>query len=450
MPFAHDSFCIFKNNEEECDVMKLLGTMDVKDGELVIGGVRVSDLKEDYKTPLYIFDEEDFESRVNTFSNNFKSNNFKTNIIYASKAFTNLYIAKKVYDMGLCIDVVSGGELYTAIRAGVRADKIYFHGNNKLYEEIKYAAENNIGTFVIDNEYEYEILSKLSDSNSKMRVLLRVNPGIEAHTHEYIQTTKDDSKFGMSVFSKDTMEFIKKIVEDDNFDFAGIHCHIGSQVFEKDSFFKEADEMIDYAKKIEDKLNIVIKEINLGGGFGVYYTSEDNPFDLGEFLREYIKYIEAKLESSKLNPEIISIEPGRSLVNSSGSTLYTIGAIKKTSAGLPYVFVDGGMTDNPRPSLYQAKYDAAVANKMNSESKDNYRVAGKCCESGDILIKDVALSDPKPGDLLIIPSTGAYSYSMSSNYNRIERPAVVTVKDGKSKVIVKRESYEDLVRNDEL
>lgn len=431
--------------------MKLFGTMSVKENELNIGGIGVSELKSKHGTPLYIVDQKGFEDKANLLINNFKSNTFDTRVIYASKAFMNLSIAKLVSKLGLCIDVVSGGELYTALKAGFDPNKIYFHGNNKLYDELVLAVQNRVGTIVVDNEYEYDLLSGISgEFETVTRVILRVNPGIEAHTHEYIQTTKNDSKFGLSIFDDKTMNFIIKMSSDPNIDFAGIHCHVGSQVFDENTFLKEADEMIKYAKEIENKAQVKINELNLGGGFGVYYTAEDNPFELGGFLGRYIKHIEHKLSELELKPEIISIEPGRSLINSYGSTLYTVGAIKQTMSGLPYVFVDGGMTDNPRPSLYQAKYEAVIANKMDDTDLESYRIAGKCCETGDILIKDASLANPMPGDLLLVSSTGAYNYSMSSNYNRIPRPEVVFVKDGVSKTAVKRETYEDLIRNDEV
>lgn len=431
--------------------MKLFKNMEVKNGELNISNVSMSELKSKYGTPLYIVDESGFIENAKKFTTNFKSTRFDARVIYASKAFLNLYMAKLVSGLGLSIDVVSGGELYTVLKAGFDPHKIYFHGNNKLYDELEMAVDSETGTIVIDNEYEYEMLSNiLRDKNKTARVLLRVNPGIEAHTHEYIQTTKNDSKFGLSIYDDNTLIFIKTMNDDPVIEFAGIHCHVGSQVFDGDTFFKEADAMIEYAKSIEESADLKINEINLGGGFGVYYTEEDNPFEIEGFLRGYITHIENKLKELNLEPEYISIEPGRSLINSYGSTLYTVGSVKNTMAGLPYVFVDGGMTDNPRPSLYQAKYEATIANKMDQEMTSSYRVAGKCCETGDILIHDVELSDPTPGDLLLINSTGAYNYSMSSNYNRIPKPAVVFVNDGDSKLVVKRETYEDLIRNDEV
>lgn len=426
-----------------------MGNMETENNELKIAGLSASQLVETFGSPLYVVDQKDLTKRMQLFLNSFQSSRFQTHIIYASKAFTNLYMAQLVAREGLYIDVVSGGEIYTAIQAGFDPQKIYFHGNNKLPQEINYALEVGVGTFIMDNEYEFEWLQEAAERRQQhVRVLLRVNPGIEAHTHEYIQTTTLDSKFGVSIFDEETIPFVKRIKEAGNLHFAGLHCHIGSQVFEEESFFKEASEMLKYANRLEKVLEMKMEEINLGGGFGVYYTEEDRPFDLGPFLERYREHIEMTVAALELSPSIISIEPGRSLINSSGSTLYTVGAVKKTIVGYPYLFVDGGMTDNPRPITYQAKYTAGIANKMNQPDQQTYRIAGKCCESGDVLIKEVKLPEAKPGDLLVIPSTGAYNYSMSSNYNRMERPAVVFVEDGKAYEAVKRETYADLIRND--
>lgn len=429
--------------------MKFFGSMEAKKNQLHIGGVGVEKLREEFGTPLYIIDEGDFKNKVKVFLDNFKSDNFETRVIYASKAFTNLYMANLVSELGLYMDVVSGGELFTGLKGKMDPSKIYYHGNNKLYEELEFAIEENVGTIVVDNEHEFELISEIAKSDEiKVSILLRVNPGIEAKTHKYIQTAKDDSKFGMSIFNERTEALIKKIEADEYVDFKGIHCHIGSQVFDEKFFFASAEAMIEFANDIEKKFDLNIREINLGGGFGVYYTKEDSPFELSAFLKKYIHIIEEKLKSLNLNVEVISIEPGRSLINNSGSTIYTIGGIKETITGLKYVFVDGGMTDNPRHALYQAEYEAAIANKIEDDKTEQYTVAGKLCETGDILIENVMLPKAESGDILIIPSTGAYTYSMSSNYNRIGRPGVVFVENGQCKLAVKSETYEDLIRND--
>lgn len=444
--FAHGFFYVRKD-----DAMKLFGTMKIENNTIEVGGVSVGDLAKEFGTPLYIIDEENFKSTIADFKYNFLSNKLKTNVIYASKALLNLYIAQIIDRAGLSLDVVSGGELYTALEAGFPADRIYFHGNNKLEKELRMAIESNVGTIVVDNDLEVEILSDLLKEYKKtQKVLLRINPGIDAHTHEYIKTSKNDSKFGVSIFDEYTLEIIKRIHRDEFLDFRGLHCHIGSQIFQEESFLKESETMLDYIATIEKNENIPFLELNLGGGFGVYYTQEDTPFDIGAFLQRFIRHIEDYSEKNNLSLETVDIEPGRSLINNSGSTLYTIGGVKTTFGGKKYIFIDGGMTDNIRPALYQAEYEAVIANKASNKKEIEYTVAGKCCESGDILIKDIHLPVVERGDLLLINSTGAYNYSMSSNYNRIERPAMVFVEKNKAKLVVKREEYQDLVNHDIL
>ncbi len=429
--------------------MKFFGRMEARNNELYIGGVSVERLRQEFGTPLYVIDEGDFKEKAGVFMDNFRSDQFATRVIYASKAFTNLYMAGLLAELGLYMDVVSGGELYTALKGGMAPEKIYYHGNNKLFQELEFALAEKVGTIVVDNEYEYQWLSELAGRERvRLSVLLRVNPGIEAETHKYIQTAKDDSKFGMSIFNQKTQDLIEEMSKDKYVDFRGIHCHIGSQVFDETFFFASARAMIQFAYEMESKLNVDIREINLGGGFGVYYTEKDQPFELADFLKKYIQIIEEKLHALNFELETISIEPGRSLINNSGSTLYTIGHIKETITGRQYIFVDGGMADNPRPALYQAEYEAGIGNKINSEPVQEYTVAGKLCETGDILIENIKLPVASPGDILIIPSTGAYTYSMSSNYNKIGRPAVVFVEEGECRLAVKRESYADLIRND--
>ncbi|MGI6579358.1 MAG: diaminopimelate decarboxylase [Saccharofermentanales bacterium] len=430
--------------------MKLHGTMRIANNQLLIGDVSVEQLRAEYGTPLYIIDQKHFTDQANIFLTNFRSDKFQTHISYASKAFSNLFVLGLAKELGLFLDVVSGGELYTALAAGYDPEKISLHGNNKLPEELEMALDNNIGRIIVDHRTEYSVLSALAAQRQrKVKVLLRVNPGIEADTHKYIQTTKEDSKFGMSISDPETYLLLNDMNSDSWLELEGIHCHIGSQILDKNFFFQEAEAMFSFARKLSDDYSIKLKEVNLGGGFGVYYTEADQPFDYAEFLAEYIVEIERIITQLKLAIEIVSIEPGRSLINASGSTLYTVGAVKQPYQGKPFVFVDGGMTDNPRPALYQAKYEACLANRMQDEPTDNYRIAGKCCETGDILIEDVALPKAEPGDLLLIPGTGAYNYAMSSNYNRIPRPAVVFVEDGQSYLAVKRETYEDLIRNDQ-
>ena len=429
--------------------MRLFDGMTVENGELNISGVGVSELKSQYGTPLYVYDENMLVNQCRTFINNFKSSKFNTEVLYASKAFSCLEVLRIASREGLGVDVVSLGEIHTAYKAGYNMKKAYFHGNNKTREELQYALEVGVGTIVIDNDYEYEMINEIvRESGNTVDVLLRINTGIDAHTHEYIKTAKDDSKFGYSVYDETIYDLIADINNQSNLNFVGFHSHIGSQIFEKTSFFEAVKVVMEFTKKVQERLGLTISVLNLGGGFGVYYTEEDRPFELAEFLREYIKVVERESDNFSLDLTKVVIEPGRSLTCNAGSTLYSVGGVKKTFAGREYVFVDGGMADNPRYALYKAKYEAMLANKMNEEADTTYTVAGKCCESGDMLVMDANLPKAEQGDLLLVSSTGAYNYSMSSNYNRLPKLPVVFVKDGTSRLVVKGETLEDLIRQD--
>lgn len=429
--------------------MRLFDGMTVENGELNISGVGVSELKAQYGTPLYVYDENMLVNQCRTFINNFKSSKFNTEVLYASKAFSCLEVLRIASREGLGVDVVSLGEIYTAYKAGYDMRRAYFHGNNKTREELQYALEVGVGTIVVDNDYEYEMINEIvRESGNTVDVLLRINTGIDAHTHEYIKTAKDDSKFGYSVYDETIYDLIADINNQSNLNFVGFHSHIGSQIFEKTSFFEAVKVVMEFTKKVQERLGLTISVLNLGGGFGVYYTEEDRPFELAEFLREYIEVVERESDNFGLDLTKVVIEPGRSLTCNAGSTLYSVGGVKKTFAGREYVFVDGGMADNPRYALYKAKYEAILANKMNQEADTTYTVAGKCCESGDILVMDAKLPKAEQGDLLLVSSTGAYNYSMSSNYNRLPKLPVVFVKDGTSRLVVKGETLEDLIRQD--
>ena len=429
--------------------MRLFDGMTVENGELNISGVGVRELKAQYGTPLYVYDENMLVNQCRTFISNFKSSRFKTEVLYASKAFSCLEVLRIASREGLGVDVVSLGEIHTAYKAGYDMKRAYFHGNNKTREELQYALEVGVGTIVIDNDYEYEMINEIvRESGNTVDVLLRINTGIDAHTHEYIKTAKDDSKFGYSVYDESIYDLIADINNQSNLNFVGFHSHIGSQIFEKTSFFEAVKVVMEFTKKVQERLGLTISVLNLGGGFGVYYTEEDRPFELAEFLREYIEVVERESDNFGLDLAKVVIEPGRSLTCNAGSTLYSVGGVKKTFAGREYVFVDGGMADNPRYALYKAKYEAMLANKMNEEADTTYTVAGKCCESGDMLVMDAKLPKAEQGDLLLVSSTGAYNYSMSSNYNRLPKLPVVFVKDGTSRLVVKGETLEDLIRQD--
>lgn len=431
--------------------MRFFGTMRDNNGVLSIGEVKVTELVKKYGTPLYIMDQELIEENMKKYKNSFKSKNFKTQIVYASKAFLSKAMCQLVEKYDIDIDAVSAGELYTIKASGIDMKKVHMHGNNKSIEELEMCVEYGIGSIIIDNELEIENLSKVcAKNNKKMKVMLRINIGIDAHTHEYIKTSKHSSKFGESIFDKRLVEMVKRIVEDKNMEFLGFHCHIGSQIFDTQAFHEGIKVMVVETKKMEEKLGIKIPEINLGGGFGVYYTAEDVEIDIESFMKSMIEVLEKNLHKYDLDVERVSIEPGRSIVGNAGSTLYTVGGIKQTYGGTKYIFIDGGMTDNIRPALYQAQYEATIANRLNEKDKEIVTVAGKCCESGDLIIKNKELPKGKVGDLLLVTTTGAYGYSMASNYNKLTRPAVVFVKNGKASLVIKRETFEDLIKNDLL
>lgn len=430
--------------------MKLFGTSEVNNkGNLAIGGCDAIELARDFGTPLYVVDEQLIRDSCREFKGNFVMEGIETEVIYASKAFLNLAMCKVIEEEGVSLDVVSGGELYTAIKANFPTDKIYMHGNNKTREELALAINSNIRRIVVDNSQELTLIENLCNKlNKTVDVLLRVNPGIDAHTHEYIQTSKNDSKFGISIFNEDICEIIDAFKNSSNVNLKGFHCHIGSQIFEENSFYSAISVMVKFLEKVKNQCGFITEELNLGGGFGVYYSNGDNPLNLEACLQNMLIIIKDETEKLNINTPKIMIEPGRSIVANAGTTLYTIGGTKKTFGGKHFIFVDGGMSDNPRTALYDAKYEGVVANKINLENEENYTVAGKCCESGDVIIKDISLPKVEADDILAVFSTGAYNYSMASNYNRIPKPAVVFVKNGEARLVVKSETYEDIIRND--
>ena len=430
--------------------MKLFGTSKINEkGSLEIGGVDTIELVNEHSTPLYVMDQTLIEETIDKMKDAFKSDRFETQIAYAGKAFLTMAMVKIVDEKGLDLDVVSEGELYTAYKAGFPMNRVHMHGNNKTARELEMAIELGIKEIVIDNEDE---IAKIEDicreKGKKQAVLLRIDPGIEAHTHQYIKTSGLTSKFGISLFQKNLFDIVKRINDSEFLEFKGFHTHIGSQIFQSAFFMFALDEIFKYLDRLKKELGIIVETVNMGGGFGVYYTEEDDPAPIDDVLKEVITYTEAMEIKYRIGFKTLCIEPGRSIVGNAGTTLYTVGGIKETVGGKTYVFVDGGMADNIRPALYQAQYEAAILGDMNAIPDKEVTLAGKFCESGDVLIDKVKLANPKVGDLVGITTTGAYCYSMSSNYNRFAKPAVVFVKDGKSKVVVKRETLDDLIRND--
>ena len=433
--------------------MKLFGTSKVNEkGNLSIGGVDTTELVKEFKTPLYVMDQELIETTIDKMKEAFKSTRFNTRIAYAGKAFLSTGMIKLVESKGLDLDVVSGGELYTAHKAGFPMNKVHLHGNNKLVNEIEMAVEFGIDTIVVDNEDEIDKIERICrEKGKKQAVLLRIDPGIEAHTHHYIKTSGLTSKFGISLFQDNLFDIIKRLNDSEWIEFKGFHTHIGSQIFQSAFFIFALDEIFKYLDKLKKELGIVVHTVNMGGGFGVYYKEGDDPKPIEEVLSEIITYTEAMEIKYQIGFKELCIEPGRSIVGNAGTTLYEVGGIKETVGGKTYVFIDGGMSDNIRTALYQAEYEAGVVNKLNDTDVRDITLAGKLCESGDIIIEKGKLpKSTEIGDIIAVTTTGAYCYTMSSNYNRMMRPAVVFVKDGKAKVAVKRETLDDLIRNDEI
>lgn len=428
--------------------MKLQGTMEIKDNVLHIGGVNTLDLVKKYKTPLYVFDEELIRSKCREYIKSFKVKENGNKVAYAGKAFLTKYMCKLVCEEGLCLDVVSGGELYTAYKAGMPMENILFHGNNKTVDEVKLGIELGVGRFVVDNFYELDLIEKFCLENNKtQKIYFRVTPGIDAHTHKYIRTGQIDSKFGFALINGDFYKAVEKVKQYKNIELVGIHAHIGSQIFEIKPFLDEVEIMLKLLKEVnENNDDINLTEVNLGGGIGVYYTEEDKPKTISEFCEAIINKADEVCEELNIKRPTLLIEPGRSLVANAGSTIYTVGSIKEIKNVRTYVSVDGGMTDNIRPSLYQADYECGIVNKINKTGHNHkVTIAGKCCESGDILISDTEIGDINSGDILITTTTGAYGYSMASNYNKIPKNPVVFVQNGEDKLACKRQSYEDLL-----
>lgn len=427
--------------------VKPLSTKINDKGNLEISGCDLVDLAEKYSTPLYVLDEVSLRKMAQDYKDAF-SKYEKVKILFASKSLLVSSVAKIFASFGFGFDVVSLGEMHILDNAKVSFENVSFNGNNKTKEEILYALNKNVARFSVDNLYELKFLNELAKSVGKVqKIHLRITPGIECHTHEYIQTGQIDSKFGFDLSKLN--EAVKLIqTEYRNLELMGLHAHIGSQIFEKNCYYDEVQVILKEIKKLNDTFNINLKEINIGGGLGVSYTKEDNPPSVFEIADTIISSIEEGVKKYNLEKPLLYIEPGRSLVCSSGFSLYTIGSEKIIPSVRKYVAVDGGMTDNIRPAIYQAQYSAQIANKKDEENYELVTVAGKCCESGDILIKDIMLNSPVAGDILCVFDTGAYCYSMSSNYNSALKPAMVLINNGQSDIIVKRQSLEQLVQND--
>ncbi len=423
------------------------------EGHLEIGGADTAELVQEFGTPLYVFDEAYIRRMMRVYRDTLnKKYGGKGLVLYASKAFSCQAIYRIADEENIGVDVVSGGELYTALKAGFPPERIYMHGNNKLDYEIGEALDAGIGCIVADSYSEIDkIDAECAKRGKKQQILLRINPGIEAHTHAFVQTATTDSKFGFSIADGTAEKITAYALTKKNVELMGYHCHIGSQIFEKQSFVIAVTKVMDFAAEIKEKLGFSLKTLNLGGGFGIWYTDEDrkiSPEGYAEYLEGLIEEVEKKAREKGMELPFLLIEPGRSIVGEAGVTLYTVGAIKEIPGVKKYIAVDGGMFDNPRYALYQSKYTPILANRALETCTEMVTIAGKCCESGDMIAVDVSLPKANTGDILAILSTGAYNYSMAMNYNRNMIPPCVLVREGKAEYIVRPQSYKDLVRND--
>ncbi|MBL1225980.1 diaminopimelate decarboxylase [Enterococcus sp. BWR-S5] len=420
-----------------------------EEDHLVIGGCDTTKLAEKYGTPLFIYDVAHIREKARGFKRTLDELGVKNKVVYASKAFGCLAMYKLLEEENLGCDVVSGGELYTALKGGMSPENIEFHGNNKLKSELELAVDSHVGTIVVDNFYELELLKELTSAkNVEQAVMLRVTPGVNAETHDYILTGQVDSKFGFDVNSGQATKAMDIVMATKGLTLQGIHCHIGSQIFAPEGFLVAVERMMSILKEWKEDKGYIAPVLNMGGGFGIKYTEEDTPLEPEKFVQAIVEAVKGQCSLMDYPLPELWIEPGRSIVAEAGTTLYTVGAQKIIPDVRHYVSVDGGMGDNIRPALYGAEYTGMLANRISEENKSHVAVVGKYCESGDILIKDIELPEMVSGDLFAMVSTGAYGYSMASNYNRNPKAAVVFVEDGKDRLVIRRETYEDLVSLD--
>jgi diaminopimelate decarboxylase len=420
------------------------------DGDLTVGGVAVADVAAEFNTPAYVLDEDDFRSRARAFRDAFAA----YDVFYAGKAFLCTTVATWVAEEGLNLDVCSSGELSVALRAGFDPARIGYHGNNKSYPELRRAVAAGVGRIIVDSFTEIERLAQVAaDLGVTTQVMVRVTAGVEAHTHEYIATAHEDQKFGFSITSGDALEAVRRVVAADGLELLGLHSHIGSQIFDSSGFEVAARRVLALHATVSSEVGVTMPEMDLGGGFGIAYTTQDDPSDPAQLATEMSKIVEHECRALGIAQPRLSIEPGRAIVGPSMCTVYTVGTVKPVAldggAVRTYVSVDGGMSDNIRTALYDADYSCTLASRESQAPPMLTRVVGKHCEAGDIVVKDEFLpSDLAPGDLLAVPGTGAYCRSMASNYNHALRPPVIAVRDGVARVIVRRETEDDLLATD--
>ncbi len=415
-------------------------------GHLEIGGCDVVELVAEYGSPLVIYEEESIRDQCRRYVAAFREHTDDFEVIYASKAFSSVAVDQLVLEEGLSIDVSSGGEYHIAEVAGFPAGRIFFHGNNKTRDELEYALARGVGFVVVDSFQELALLEELAAArNGSQRILLRITPGVEAHTHSYIETGQVDSKFGFGLLEGVALEAIRQALAAPHLDGVGLHAHIGSQIFLLEGFRKAIEILVRLIGQAHAGLGFDCRYLNIGGGLGIRYTEDDVPSSISDYVTVKVEGVREEMAAVGLPMPRVLIEPGRSIVGKAGITAYTVGTIKEIPGVRTYVSVDGGMSDNIRPMLYDARYEVMLANKAEASADTTVTVAGKHCESGDILIRDALIARPEPGDTLVMPATGAYCYAMASNYNGNLRPAVVLVNEGRARVIIERESYADLV-----
>ncbi|MBO5505391.1 MAG: diaminopimelate decarboxylase [Clostridia bacterium] len=427
----------------------ICNNIGIENGHLTFAGRDVCSLAKEYGTPLYIMDEEKIREKISIYRKALKEYFDEAQVLYASKACS----FKKMYEIlsaeGSGFDVVSSGEIFTALKAGISLENVYFHSNNKTDADIEFAIDNKMGYFVVDNVEEVDAIEKIAgEKGVKQKILLRLTPGIDPHTYEAVNTGKVDSKFGTAIETGQAKEIVGHTLKCENIELMGFHCHIGSQVFDSDTFLRGSEIMLDFIKEMKDVYGFEAKQLDLGGGYGVPYTDADPSIDIKENIKTVSIFIKEKCNALGINVPKILMEPGRSIVADAGMTLYTCGTVKKITGYKNYVSIDGGMTDNPRFALYGSKYTVINAGKAEEEKTFKASVVGRCCESGDIIQEDVMLPETERGDIIAVCTTGAYNYSMASNYNRICRPAILMLAKDKEYIAVKRESLEDIVRND--
>jgi len=430
--------------------MEHWGNLDINsDGHLMLGGCDALDLAAQFGTPLYVMEEDVIRDICRRYMRAMKEYKGGGRVLFAGKAMMTTAMCKLVQSEGLGLDVVSGGELYVAMNAGFDLGNVFFHGNNKTDADLKMAVKAGVGRIVIDSMAEIVRLANIAAEAGRVQeVSVRIKPGIEAHTHEYIQTGQVDSKFGFGIDDGHGLRAIKAILGQPSLKLIGIHCHIGSQIFELQPFRDAVDVMLDYMLAVKEETGYMMSEIDFGGGYGIHYTKDDDPLRPHQYVQTMMDELTKRCEAKGIDCPAFVIEPGRSIAGEAGTTLYTVGDIKAIPDVRTYVSVDGSMADNPRPALYQAVYTCALAGKMDQPDEMTVSIAGRACESGDMLVWDAKLPKAEAGDVLAVFSTGAYNYSMASNYNKLRHPAVVLVKDGKAELMVKRQTYDDLIRND--